>query len=170
MRIDSSSPSPSPVRLSPVCSTDPSGLRRLLKKTKCESDSTRPFDPSNRALASRSKSAPVVDRASQPSPTVMDVRFGALLESETFPPLVRATPMSTSAVRPGGFRDPRVPILAHSAARRARIEAYVRAPQRQQRPAAACAVGRMTKPARRYSAEHGAETKDSSGARDAVPG
>src|SRR4051794_32119211 len=98
-RIDSSSPSPSPVRLSPVCSTEPSGLRRLLKKTKWESDTTLPFAPSIRALASRSKSAPVVVRASQPRPTMIEVRFGALLLRETFPPLVRATPMRASKLR-----------------------------------------------------------------------
>src|SRR5882757_1601535 len=90
--ITSSSPSPSPVRLSPVCSTEPSGLRRLLKNTKCWSDSTLPWSLVSRALASRSKSVPVVVRASQPRPTTTAVRFGASLVSETLPPLLRLTP------------------------------------------------------------------------------
>ena len=41
------------------------------------------------ALASRSKSAPSVDRASQPRPTRILVRPGASLVSETLPPLLR---------------------------------------------------------------------------------
>src|SRR4051794_7446431 len=89
--IASSSPSPSPVRLSPVCSTEPSGLVRLLKKTKWASERILPFAPSISADASRSKSAPVVDRASHPRPTRTAVRPGACLLSETLPPLLRLT-------------------------------------------------------------------------------
>src|SRR5215467_15014824 len=89
--ICSSSPSPPPVRLSPMCSTDPSGLFRLLKNTKWPSVRTRPFMSSMIADASRSKSAPVVVRGSQPSPTTTAVRPGACLDSETLPPLVRLT-------------------------------------------------------------------------------
>src|SRR3954468_23043980 len=89
--IASSSPSPSPVRLSPVCSTEPSGLVRLLKKTKWASERILPFAPSISADASRSKSAPVVERASQPRPTSTAVRPGACLLSETLPPLLRLT-------------------------------------------------------------------------------
>src|SRR5215468_317167 len=89
--ICSSSPSPAPVRLSPMCSTELSGLVRLLKNTKWLSDSTRPFMSSMIAEASRSKSAPVVVRGSQPSPTTTAVRPGACLDSETLPPLVRLT-------------------------------------------------------------------------------
>src|SRR4051794_23982730 len=88
----SSSPSPSPVRLSPRCSIEPSGLLRLLKKMKCWSDSTLPSALHAMALASRSKSEPVVLRTSQPRPTVTAVRPGASLLSETFPPLLRLTP------------------------------------------------------------------------------
>jgi hypothetical protein len=43
------------------------------------------------ALASRSKSVPVVVRTSQPRPTVTAVRPGASLVSETLPPLDRLT-------------------------------------------------------------------------------
>src|SRR5215475_828191 len=89
--ICSSSPSPAPVRLSPICSTEPSGLCRLLKNTKWLSDRTRPLVSSMIADASRSKSAPVVVRGSQPSPTTTAVRPGACLESETLPPLLRLT-------------------------------------------------------------------------------
>src|ERR1700709_396113 len=88
----SSSPSPSPVRLSPRCSMEPSGLFRLLKKMKCWSDSTLPSVLSATAPAARSKSVPVVLRTSQPRPTVTAVRPGASLLSETFPPLLRLTP------------------------------------------------------------------------------
>src|ERR671921_2240326 len=45
------------------------------------------------ALASRSKGAPVVERASQPSPTSTCVRFGAALDRETLPPLASVTPI-----------------------------------------------------------------------------
>src|SRR3954471_13624590 len=88
----SSSPSPSPVVLSPVCSTEPSGLFRLLKNTKFESLATLPWSLVRIALASRSKSTPVVVRASQPRPTMTAVRLGAALVSETLPPLLRLTP------------------------------------------------------------------------------
>ncbi len=96
--IASSSPSPSPVRLSPWCSMAPSGLLRLLKKTKWPSDNTLPSARHAIALASRSKSAPVVLRASQPRPTTMLARPGASLVSETFPPLLRLTPTAPPAV------------------------------------------------------------------------
>src|SRR5664279_5513933 len=66
--ITSSSPSPSPVRLSPVCSIEPSGQLVLLKNTKYSSATILWFSPSPSALASRSKSEPVVDRTSQPRP------------------------------------------------------------------------------------------------------
>src|SRR6476659_3771325 len=56
------------------------------------SPSTRP-PLHSRALASRSKSAPVVERASQPSPINTCVRFGAAFERETLPPLASVTPM-----------------------------------------------------------------------------
>src|SRR3954462_6073382 len=94
--IASSSPSPSPVRLSPVCSTDPSGLVRLLKKMKCWSDRILPSVPTISAEASRSKSAPVVVRTSQPSPTSTACRPGTSLDSETFPPLLRLTLMPST--------------------------------------------------------------------------
>src|SRR5580765_5340316 len=89
--MTSSSPSPSPVRLSPVCCTEPSGLVRLLKKMKWLSDRILPSALSINALASRSKSAPVVVRTSQPRPTAMALRPGASLLSETLPPLDRLT-------------------------------------------------------------------------------
>lgn len=92
--MTSSSPSPSPVVLSPVCSIEPSGERRLLKKTKCWSETAFLSAPAPIALASRSKSVPVVERMSQPSPTATAVRFGASLVNETFPPLLKLTPMS----------------------------------------------------------------------------
>src|SRR3954451_9057340 len=113
----SSSPSPSPVRLSPRCSTEPSGLLRLLKKTKCWSDRTLPSFLRAMALASRSKSVPVVLRASQPRPTVTAVRPGASLLSETFPPLLRLTPTVLSlrhghwARSEGGPRLVLVPVV-----------------------------------------------------------
>src|SRR6476646_9280844 len=91
--ITSSSPSPSPVRLSPVCSIEPSGDLRLLKKTKYSSERILWFSASPRALASRSKSTPVVDRTSQPRPTATAVRPGAAFVSETLPPLERLTPI-----------------------------------------------------------------------------
>src|SRR3954449_10236359 len=91
--IASSSPSPSPVRLSPVCSTEPSGDLRLLKKTKWESSMTLPLAPHRSADASRSKSAPVVVRVSQPRPTATAVRLGAILVRLTLPPFVRVTDM-----------------------------------------------------------------------------
>src|SRR3954447_4651285 len=95
--ISSSSPSPSPVRLSPVCVTVPSGLLRLLKKTKWLSERTLPLAPHMIALASRSKSLPVVVRTSQPSPTTTEVRFATPFVSETLPPLARLTPMELSS-------------------------------------------------------------------------
>src|SRR5215472_1810529 len=97
--ICSSSPSPPPVRLSPMCSTDPSGLCRLLKNTKWPSDRTRPFMSSMIADASRSKSAPVVVRGSQPSPTTTAESPGACFESDTLPPLLRLTLTFCSLVR-----------------------------------------------------------------------
>src|ERR1700712_923928 len=51
------------------------------------------------ALASRSKSAPVVLRTSQPRPTMTAVRPGASLLSETLPPLLRLTPTFSSCDR-----------------------------------------------------------------------
>src|SRR4051812_40530042 len=50
----------------------------------------------HQGAASRSKSAPVVERASQPSPTITWVRLGAALDRETFPPLASVTPMCCS--------------------------------------------------------------------------
>src|SRR5690606_6667483 len=106
----SSSPSPAPVVLSPLCTTEPSGVRRLLKKTKCRSVMILPDASSTRAEASRSKSAPVVVRRSQPRPTLTVFSPGACFVSETFPPLVRLTPTlglliacrsGTPARRPG---------------------------------------------------------------------
>src|SRR3954469_3923359 len=91
--ICSSSPSPPPVRLSPVCRTAPSGVARLLKNTKCFSDKALPSVPSAIALASRSNSSPLVVRSSQPSPTVTALKPGASLVSETLPPLLRLTPI-----------------------------------------------------------------------------
>src|SRR4051812_27144955 len=91
--ICSSSPSPSPVRLSPVCVTVPSGLLRLLKNTKWLSESTLPSAPHRIALASRSKSAPVVVQTSQPRPTTTEVRLATPFVSETLPPLARLTPI-----------------------------------------------------------------------------
>src|SRR4051812_17922096 len=91
--ICSSSPSPPPVRLSPVCRTAPSGVARLLKKTKCLSDRAFPSTPSAIALASRSNSSPLVVRSSQPRPTVTALRPGASFVSETLPPLLRLTPI-----------------------------------------------------------------------------
>src|SRR3954447_26838573 len=95
-RIDSSSPSPEPSRLSPVCLTEPSGLSRLLKNTKYESEIILPDAFSRSALASRSNPPPVVDRSSQPRPIIATRRFGACLVSETFPPLLRLTDMPSS--------------------------------------------------------------------------
>src|SRR5688500_16932018 len=89
----SSSPSPSPVRLSPVCSTEPSGDFMLLKKTKWLSSTTLPSEPHSRADASRSKSAPVVVRVSHPRPTDTAVRLGAIFVRLTLPPLARETDM-----------------------------------------------------------------------------
>ena len=63
---------------------------------KYSSPSTRPFAHSS-ALASRSKAAPVVERAFQPSPIRTWVRFGAAFERETFPPLASVTPMFWSS-------------------------------------------------------------------------
>jgi hypothetical protein len=74
-----------------VCSTEPSGLLRLLKKMKCESETILPLGFSMSAEASRSKSAPLVVRASQPRPTITARRPGASFESETLPPLLRLT-------------------------------------------------------------------------------
>src|SRR6195952_2616434 len=155
--MTSSSPSPSPVRLSPVCSTEPSGLRRLLKKTKWESLRTRPFAPTSRALASRSKSAPVVDRASQPRPTMIAVRFGALLDSDTFPPLVRATPIPASSSRRWNRSRGSVNPPAHPEGWDRSLLPHLRHP-----------AAKVAPPG--YSAEHGAETKDSSGAGSQRPG
>src|SRR5687767_1555465 len=87
----SSSPSPTPVLLSPACSTLPSGDFRLLKKTKCWSERTLPVVPHTIALASRSKSSPVVVRTSQPSPNCTAVSPGASLLRLTLPPFVRRT-------------------------------------------------------------------------------
>src|SRR5262245_21872509 len=89
--MNSSSPSPSPVRLSPVCSIEPSGERRLLKNTKWESERTFLLSPQAIALASRSKSLPVVVRTSQPTPTATAVRLGACFVNETLLPLLRLT-------------------------------------------------------------------------------
>src|SRR6188508_1363841 len=93
MLMTSSSPSPSPVRLSPWCSIDPSGDLRLLKKTNHSSERILWLSPSANALASRSKSSPAVDRTSQPRPTAIAARFGAALVRLTFPPLLKLTPM-----------------------------------------------------------------------------
>src|SRR3954471_8105219 len=90
-RTCSSSPPPSPVRLSPVCWTAPSGVVRLLKNTKCLSLRTLPSALQTMALASRSNALPSVVRASQPSPTTTAVSPGAAFVSETLPPLVRLT-------------------------------------------------------------------------------
>src|SRR4051794_3726567 len=90
-RTCSSSPPPSPVRLSPLCWTAPSGDVRLLKKMKCLSDTTLPSALHTIALASRSNALPSVVRASQPRPTTTAVRPGAALVSDTLPPLVRLT-------------------------------------------------------------------------------
>src|ERR671924_1758153 len=89
--IASSSPAPSPVRLSPVWTMDWSGVCLLLKKTKWASEYTLPCGLIAMAEASRSKSVPVVVRTSQPRPTVTAVRPGASLVSETLPPLDRLT-------------------------------------------------------------------------------
>src|ERR1700737_2176768 len=43
------------------------------------------------ALASRSKSVPVVVRVSQPKPTATAVKLGACFVNETLPPLLRLT-------------------------------------------------------------------------------
>src|SRR5664279_2732659 len=114
--ITSSSPSPSPVRLSPVCSIEPSGELVLLKNTKYWSETILWFSASPSALASRSKSVPVVDRTSQPSPTATAFRPGAALVRETLPPLVRLTPIVWSlspsmieAVARSNHRDAPVP-------------------------------------------------------------
>src|SRR6476620_6744643 len=48
------------------------------------------------ALASRSKSVPVVARASHQRPTATAVRFGASFVRETLPPLVKLTPIQVS--------------------------------------------------------------------------
>src|SRR6478672_1505093 len=111
--ICSSSPSPSPVMLSPVCSTEPSGLLRLLKKTKLASLPTLPDAFSSSALASRSKSVPVVERASHPRPTMTAVRPGASFVSDTLPPLLRLTPTSpplVSRLLSRGGVPPRAPV------------------------------------------------------------
>src|ERR1700710_1293756 len=63
---------------------------------KCWSDRTFPSALQAIALASRSKSVPVVLRTSHPRPTVTAVRPGASLLSETFPPLLRLTPTALS--------------------------------------------------------------------------
>ena len=70
----------------------------LLKKVKCLSDSTFPSGVSMIAEASRSKSVPVVVRASQPSPETSAVRPGASLLSETLQPLVRLIRMTCHSV------------------------------------------------------------------------
>src|SRR4051812_7749535 len=66
-------------------------MARLVKETKPAAAWSLPFAPSITADASRSKSAPVVDRASHPRPTSTAVRPGACLVSETLPPLLRLT-------------------------------------------------------------------------------
>src|SRR4051794_21948140 len=109
--ITSSSPSPSPVRLSPVCTTEPSGLRRLLKKTKpLSSGVTLPRSSTMIAEASRSYSAAEEVATSQPRPTLTARRPGASLDSETFPPLVRTTDI---VLLPGVGATP--PMLPHAA-------------------------------------------------------
>src|SRR5690606_8873237 len=88
--------------------TDPSGLLRLLKNTKCLSDRTLLSAEHSRALASRSKSVPVVVRTSQPRPTTTAVSPGASLVSETLPPLLRLTPtVATSVSACAGAVHPR---------------------------------------------------------------
>src|SRR3954454_16789905 len=104
----SSSPPPSPVRLSPLCWTAPSGLLRLLKKTKCLSDKALPSALQTIALASRSNALPSVVRASQPSPTTTAVSPGADLVSDTLPPLVRLTVIDDLR-----FRQPLDPSAVH---------------------------------------------------------
>src|ERR1700712_3418830 len=69
----------------------PSGELVLLKNTKYSSETILWFSARPSALASRSKSEPVVDRTSQPSPTATAFRPGAALVSETLPPLERLT-------------------------------------------------------------------------------
>src|SRR3954452_19656539 len=66
---------------------------------KCASERTLPLAPSRSALASRSKSCPLVVRASQPSPTRAVVRLGASLLREMLPPL--ASVMLTVRAFPG---------------------------------------------------------------------
>ena len=73
-------------------------VARLLKKMKCLSLKTLPVVAHAIALASRSKSVPVVVRASQPSPIVTAVRPGACLVRLTFPPLVRLIPTRSSEI------------------------------------------------------------------------
>ncbi len=92
----SSSPAPSPVRLSPVWTMVWSGVDLLLKKTKWPSETTLPVGLTAIAEASRSKSTPVVVRTSQPRPTVTAARPGASFVSETLPPLDRLTAMGMS--------------------------------------------------------------------------
>src|SRR6478735_9866335 len=92
--ITSSSPSPSPVRLSPWWTIAPSGELLLLKKTKYSSERILCVSANANALASRSKSVPVVDRTSQPRPTDTAFRPGAAFVSETLPPLERLTPIA----------------------------------------------------------------------------
>src|SRR3954454_8936612 len=106
--ICSSSPPPSPVRLSPVCCTAPSGVVRLLKKTKCLSESTLPSALHTMALASRSNALPSVVRASHPRPTTTAVSPGADLVSDTLPPLVRLTVIGDLR-----FRQPLDPSAVH---------------------------------------------------------
>src|SRR6478736_3022127 len=92
--MTSSSPSPSPVRLSPWCTMAPSGELVLLKNTKYSSERILWLSARPNALASRSKSVPVVERTSQPRPTDTALRPGASLVSETLPPLERLTPIA----------------------------------------------------------------------------
>src|SRR5215472_13661821 len=73
-----------PARLTLICSSSPS---------------PRPFMSSMIADASRSKSAPVVVRGSQPSPTTTAESPGACFESDTLPPLLRLTLTFCSLVR-----------------------------------------------------------------------
>src|SRR4051794_14251665 len=95
--IDSSSPSPSPVRLSPVCCTEPSLLRSCWNQTA----STRLPPPSkSSAEASRSidcdrePNSPRFFTASQPSPIRTRLRPPPpRLVSETCWPLLRLTPI-----------------------------------------------------------------------------
>src|SRR4051812_10080826 len=63
---------------------------------KWESERILPLVPTMRAEASRSKSAPVVVRTSQPSPTRTARNPGASLLSETLPPLLKLTLMTFS--------------------------------------------------------------------------